>query len=54
MAGEPLADNVNLQEIADNTHGFSGSDLKELCRNASLYRVRDYCVANSALAGPSG
>ncbi|XP_014283058.1 outer mitochondrial transmembrane helix translocase [Halyomorpha halys] len=46
MSGEPLADNVDLSAIAAHTEGFSGSDLKELCRNASLYRVRDY-VANT-------
>ncbi|MCH1932944.1 hypothetical protein L9G16_22640, partial [Shewanella sp. A25] len=41
-----MADNVELSGIAAQTEGFSGSDLKELCRNASLYRVRDY-VANT-------
>lgn len=46
MSGEPLADNVDLSSIAAHTESFSGSDLKELCRNASLYRVRDY-VANT-------
>lgn len=39
---EPVADNVNITKLAKMTEGFSGSDLQELCRNASVYRVRDY------------
>lgn len=42
MAKEPIADNVDFEALARSTEGFSGSDLKELCRNASVYRVRDY------------
>lgn len=34
-----------MEEISKLTDGFSGSDLRELCRNAALYRVRDYCNA---------
>lgn len=52
MSGEPLADNVDLNRIASHTDGFSGSDLKELCRNASLYRVRDYVAASQSLQKP--
>lgn len=36
---------MNIEEIAKLTDGFSGSDIRELCRNAALYRVRDYCNA---------
>ncbi|XP_044738374.1 outer mitochondrial transmembrane helix translocase-like isoform X2 [Chrysoperla carnea] len=28
--------------LAKATEGFSGSDLRELCRNATIYRVRDF------------
>lgn len=48
MSGEPLADNVDLYRIASQTDSFSGADLKELCRNASLYRVRDYVAATQS------
>lgn len=42
MKNEPTADNVEIATLAKHTEGFSGSDLQELCRNASIYRIRDY------------
>ncbi|KAK2845318.1 hypothetical protein Q7C36_010172 [Tachysurus vachellii] len=42
LSGEHLSTAVNLMEIAEQTEGFSGSDLREVCRDAALYRVRDF------------
>ncbi|XP_022200861.1 ATPase family AAA domain-containing protein 1 [Nilaparvata lugens] len=42
LKSEPIAEDVNLVRLAQMTDGFSGSDLRELCRNASMYRVRDF------------
>ncbi|KAH8410277.1 hypothetical protein KR009_010490, partial [Drosophila setifemur] len=42
LHGEQLHPAVNLSELARLTPGFSGSDLRELCRHASMYRMRQF------------
>ncbi|XP_017768900.1 PREDICTED: ATPase family AAA domain-containing protein 1-B-like [Nicrophorus vespilloides] len=42
LDNEPVADDVDVGKLSRATDGFSGSDLRELCRTASVYRVRDY------------
>jgi ATP-dependent 26S proteasome regulatory subunit len=42
LGNEPTAEDVDLNRMAKLTENFSGSDLREMCRNASVYRVRDY------------
>ncbi len=36
----PLEENVNLEELADITHGFVGADLSALCKEAALSVLR--------------
>ena len=39
---EDLNENVSLDTVANITEGFSGSDLKELCRTAAMFRVKEF------------
>ncbi|XP_038222512.1 ATPase family AAA domain-containing protein 1-like isoform X2 [Zerene cesonia] len=39
---EPVAADIDYKRLAACTEGFSGSDLHEVCRQAAVYRVRDY------------
>jgi transitional endoplasmic reticulum ATPase len=38
--GMPLAEDVNLKELADLTHGFVGADLASLCKEAAMHALR--------------
>ncbi len=39
---ESVSEDVDLDRLAALTDGFSGSDLRELCRTASVYRLKDF------------
>ncbi len=45
---ETVSDDVDLNRIAKLTNGFSGSDIRELCRNASVYRIRNFMRKENA------
>jgi transitional endoplasmic reticulum ATPase len=38
--GMPLSEDVNLEKLADITHGFVGADLEALCREAAMSALR--------------
>lgn len=42
LENEPIADNIDITKLAKCSEGFSGSDLREVCRSACIYRIRDY------------
>ncbi|XP_039094470.1 ATPase family AAA domain-containing protein 1 isoform X3 [Hyaena hyaena] len=42
LKNENVDRHVDLLEVAQETDGFSGSDLKEMCRDAALLCVREY------------
>jgi transitional endoplasmic reticulum ATPase len=40
--GMPLDDDINLQELASELHGYTGADIKALCREAAMKALRRY------------
>lgn len=38
----PLADDVNLEDLANRTHGFVGADIAALCKEAAMKALRRY------------
>lgn len=48
LSTEPIGDEVDFHRLSKLTNNFSGSDLRELCRNASVYRVREFMRVNDA------
>ncbi|MEM2924193.1 MAG: CDC48 family AAA ATPase [Methanocellales archaeon] len=39
--GMPLAEDIDLDELADITHGFVGADIANLCREAAMNALRE-------------
>ena len=40
--GMPVADDVDLKDLASDLHGYTGADIKSLCREAALKSIRRY------------
>ena len=43
----PLADNVDVEEIARRAEGLTGADIESLCKKATLLAIADYQKAKS-------
>ena len=43
---EFISDDVDFNRLATLTDSFSGSDLQEMCRTASVYRIRELVNEN--------
>jgi len=48
LDGETASSDINLSRLATISHGFSGSDLKEMCRDASVQRIRQYMRSHTS------
>jgi transitional endoplasmic reticulum ATPase len=40
--GMPVAEEVDLKDLASELHGYTGADIKSLCREAALKSIRRY------------
>ena len=40
--GMPIGDDVNLKSLASELHGYTGADMKSLCREAAIRSIRRY------------
>jgi transitional endoplasmic reticulum ATPase len=40
--GMPLSDDIDLQRLASELHGYTGADIKALCREAAMKALRRY------------
>jgi len=47
--GMPVAADVNLEEIARKTEGFTGADLAAICNEAAILRIRKYMASGGKL-----
>jgi transitional endoplasmic reticulum ATPase len=53
--GMPLEEEVDLERIADMTHGFTGADLQSLCREAAMAVLRrNEAALSDGTLSPSG
>ena len=46
----PLAADVDLQEIAEHSHGFVGADLEALCQEVGMIAVRRFLNTHASMA----
>ncbi len=40
--GMPIGDDIDLKDLSSDLHGYTGADLKSLCREAALKSIRRY------------
>ncbi len=40
--GMPISEDVNLKNLASELHGYTGADIKSLCREAAMKSIRRY------------
>ena len=51
---EPVAEDVDIKYLARITKGYSGSDLRDVCKRAAVYPIHDFLVEERKTRGRSG
>lgn len=49
---KPLAENVDLKNLAKETEGKVGSDIELICRKAALFAIREYLSKKQDISNP--
>lgn len=52
LSEESVAPDVRFDRLAEATEGFSGSDIREVCRTASVYRMKGAAAAAGGWQSP--
>jgi transitional endoplasmic reticulum ATPase len=42
LLGKPLADDVDIEQLAKETEGYVGADIEAICREAAMLALRDF------------
>jgi transitional endoplasmic reticulum ATPase len=42
LRGKPLADDVDIEQLAKETEGYVGADIEAICREAAMLALRDF------------
>ncbi len=42
LRGKPLAEDVDIDKLAEKTEGYSGADIEAVCNEATMLAIRDY------------
>ncbi len=46
LKGKPLAEDVNIDELAEKTDGYTGADIEAVCREAGMLAIREAIKPN--------
>ncbi|MBS7270242.1 MAG: CDC48 family AAA ATPase [Candidatus Freyarchaeota archaeon] len=46
LRGKPLAGNVDIEKLAEETDGYSGADIAAVCNEAVMAAIREYIAKN--------
>ncbi|MEX2753305.1 MAG: AAA family ATPase, partial [Candidatus Freyarchaeota archaeon] len=46
LRGKPLAGNVTIDKLAEETDGYSGADIAAVCNEAVMAAIREYIAKN--------
>ncbi len=49
MSGKPLADDVNLNQLAKETEGYSGAEIAAVCNTAVMLAIREHIASHPTI-----